>query len=158
MLRKFAIHCKTEIRKMIKKKNILKKKNIFKFNHYGIALKTFKNSLIFYKSLGYSIKRKFSDYRQNVDLILLEKNNFPTIELVKARKKISPLNSYLKNHDNQIYHVCYQILKKNFDIENFLKKYDYIFIIKLKANSVFSKKFASFYYIKGIGLIEFLHD
>lgn len=134
------------------------KKNIFRFHHYGIALVTFKHSLIFYKKIGYTIKKKFSDNRQNVDLILLTKNNFPTIELVKARKKISPLNSYLKNQDNQIYHVCYEILKKNFDIEYFLKKYDFIFIIKLRANPVFPKSFASFYYIKGIGLIEFLHN
>lgn len=147
-----VMHYKIESRKMITKKNI------FKFNHYGIALVTFKNSLIFYKSLGYSVKKRFSDYRQNVDLILLTKNNFPTIELVKARKKVNPLTSYLKNHDNQIYHVCYEILKKNFDIKIFLKKYDYIYIIKLKANTVFSKKFASFYHIKGIGLVEFLHN
>ena len=69
-----------------------KNKKIFSqelnFHHYGIAVKSYKNVIKFYKNLNYTIGKKIIDKNQNVELILCTSKKYPTVELVKPINKI----------------------------------------------------------------------
>ena len=135
-----------------------KYKKILKFHHYGIAVKSFNESIKFYKMLGYKNTKIIKDNAQNIHLVLLIKKNFPTIELVKASGKNNPISNFLKFTDVSMYHTCYEVKKKNFNFKVFLKNFDSICVGTPIPNKIFKKKFTRFYYIKNVGLLEFLHN
>ena len=108
--------------------------------------------------LGYKNTKIIKDKAQNINLILLIKKNYPTIELVKASGKNNPISSFLKYTDVSMYHTCYEIVEKNFDFKLFLKNFDSICVGTPIPNKIFKRKFTRFYYIKNVGLLEFLHD
>ena len=83
-----------------------------KFHHYGIAVRSFKNTIKFYKNLNYKINKKIIDKNQNVELVLCVSKTFPSVELVKPINKKSPITRILKENDTSIYHVCYEAKKK----------------------------------------------
>tara|TARA_B100000886_G_scaffold101634_1_gene67527 strand:- start:12796 stop:13224 length:429 start_codon:yes stop_codon:yes gene_type:complete len=141
---------KTKINKVFNKE--------LKFHHYGIAVKSFKNYLKFYKRLGYKFQTKIIDKRQHVELILCNAKNFPSVELVKPINKKSPITRMLNNSESSIYHVCYEAKKKNFDINNFLNNFNYVCVSEPKPDKLFKKRFTGFYFIKDFGLIEILYN
>lgn len=139
-----------------------KNKKIFNqeldFHHYGIAVKSYKNALKFYKNLNYTINKKIIDKNQNVELILCTSKKYPTVELVKPINKNSPISRILKEQDTTIYHVCYEARNKNFNISEFLRNFNYVCVSEPKPNVIFKKKYTGFYYIKDTGLIEILYN
>ena len=129
-----------------------------KFHHIGVAVRDFNKALDFYILLGYKKTNEFEirDELQKVDLYLLEHETHPSIELVKPYDEESPVNGYLKENDNNIYHYCYEV--SNFDkVINELKKEFRIFnVVKPKPAILFNNRLVSFYYIHNVGLIELL--
>jgi len=81
------------------------------FNHMGIAVSDFDKSLKFYSLLGYQKMHPdiIRDKLQGVDLIMLTHDSLPNIELVRPYSEKSPVNNYLKEHDTEIYHLCYEV-------------------------------------------------
>lgn len=129
-----------------------------KFHHTGIAVKDFEKSIEFYKLLKYTwYKSKvFRDKHQKVDLVLLEHDHLPRIELVKPYSSLSPVSNYIKDNDNLIYHFCYEV--DNFEeIEKILKKRFRVFNVSKPVPAIlFNNRLVSFYYINQVGLIELL--
>ena len=133
-----------------------KLKDIAVFHHVGIAVKDFKAGVKFYTGLGYSASQPVIDKHQNVELVMLKSDSFPDIELIKPVNENSPVNNYLKNYNEMIYHFCYEtndlikmldILKKDFRV---------ICISEPKPAVLFDGRKVSFYYIKDVGIVEFL--
>lgn len=58
---------------------------------------------------------------QRNDLYLLKHKTHPAIELVKPYEENSPINNYLKESDNNIYHYCYEVFRLK-EVEKELKK------------------------------------
>ena len=129
-----------------------------KFHHIGIAVKEFKTSLEFYKMLKYKwFKSKiFRDKKQKVDLILLKHDNFSNIELVKPYDASSPISKYIRDHDNRIYHFCYEVDSFEKVEEKLKKKFRLFNVVKPTPAILFNNRLVSFYYIDKVGLIELL--
>jgi methylmalonyl-CoA/ethylmalonyl-CoA epimerase len=140
---------------MINKKNF---SNELKFHHYGVAVKSFKETKKFYKSLNYKFGKKIIDKKQNVELILCKSKNFPSVELIKPLNNKSPISRLLNESETSIYHICYEAKKKNFNISKFLKGYNYVCISEPKPDKLFKKRYTGFYYLKNFGLIEILYN
>lgn len=134
--------------------NILK--DVAVFHHIGIAVKDFKASVRFYTGLGYEASEPVMDKYQNVELVMLKSDTFPNIELIKPVDENSPVNNYLKNYNETIYHFCYETndLKETLDILS--KDYRVLCISKPKPAVLFDGSKVSFYYIKDVGIVEFL--
>ena len=88
--------------------------------------------------------------------ILCYSNKFPSVELVRSLNKNSPLENYLKKNNEIIYHVCYEV-DGSIDLDTYLfSKMKYICVSEPKPAILFDNRNVSFYYVKGIGLIEIL--
>tara|TARA_B100001250_G_C19422844_1_gene623985 strand:+ start:184 stop:588 length:405 start_codon:yes stop_codon:yes gene_type:complete len=129
--------------------------NLFKFHHFGLALKNLEDAKKFYSSIGYKLSKKYNDRNQKINLILCTSKNMPTIELIAAYSKMSPISQYLEKLNEIFYHSCYEI--KNPKAIIFLKdKFNAKCISSRKKSVLFDKKVVSFYYLKNIGLLEII--
>jgi len=128
----------------------------FKFHHYGLAVKNFRDSVSFHKNLGYVCSDIIFDNIQNVNIVLCTSDLLPTVELVKPIDKKSPIINYLKKNNEIIYHVCYELDTKKIMIKDFFYNQRFLCVSKPKPARLFDNRLVSFYYLKNIGLIEIL--
>lgn len=136
---------------------MFKLKNKVKFNHLGIAVKNFNKCLKFYTSLGYRNSKPTIELNQNVEIIMLISDLMPNIELVKSINEESPVNNLLKKNNENIYHICYEVENLQ-EVLKLIKKSvgRIICVSKPKEAIIFNNRLVSFYYIKDIGIVEFL--
>ncbi len=134
--------------------NFLDNKIDIKFHHLGLAVKKPEIVRKFLVSLGYKPQKELINKIFNVYIQFHEHEFMPKIELIYKYKDSTPIDKILQYDDAQIYHICYKctdIKKVILGLKN----------IGLKAVCISrgTKDFPfSFYYIKGIGLIELLED
>jgi len=130
-----------------------------RFHHFGLATENLKKSKKNLKKFGYNFSKTITDENQKVDLSIGVLKNFPNIELVGINKKFreNPLSNFLKKYDDNIYHICFEIIdKKKFNFQIFLNKFKFVCISKPTPSKLFNNRKVSFYKIKNIGLIEIL--
>ena len=127
------------------------------FHHFGLAVKKFENAVKFYKNLGYYCSKEVYDEFQNVNLIFCEKNNHPSIELIKPVNKNSPITNYLKISNEIIYHTCYEVFD-DFNFERLFFNNRAICVSEPKPAILFNNNLVSFYYVQGVGIIEILNQ
>jgi methylmalonyl-CoA/ethylmalonyl-CoA epimerase len=130
------------------------------FNHMGIAVSDFDKSLKFYSLLGYQKMHPviIRDKLQGVDLIMLTHDSLPNIELVRPYSEKSPVNNYLKEHDTEIYHLCYEVESFDNVLKELKKNLRVINVSEPKPAILFDNRLVAFYFIKGVGLIELLKN
>jgi methylmalonyl-CoA/ethylmalonyl-CoA epimerase len=126
-----------------------------KFHHFGLAVKEFTYALKFFKKMGYECSEPIFDQLQEVELIMCKSDKEPCVELIKPVSIKSPINNYINKNNEIVYHFCYEIDDYK-SIEEFFSEYNYKCISKPKPAILFNNGLVSFYYIKGLGLIEFL--
>jgi len=131
-------------------------KEIAKFHHFGLAVKDFNNPIKFYKNIGYVCSEPLKDNIQGVEIIMCLSNFFPNVELVTPIEENSPIKNFLKNNNELIYHICYEVQSLEKVLEIIKRTNRVICANKPKPAILFNNKFVSFYYIKDVGLIEFL--
>jgi len=121
-------------------------------------VRDFSKSIEFYKALNYSIQGPVIDELQNAELMICLSDSSPPVELIKPINEHSPVKNILEKSNEQIYHVCYEVN----DIRKvellFKKNYNSICVKKPTPAILFNNRLVSFYYIKGIGLIELLQE
>lgn len=129
-----------------------------KFHHLGIAVKHFDKSLSFYERLGYRRLNQeiVRDNLHHVDLIFLQHNSQPNIELVRPLHKNSPIVNYLKNADAAMYHLCYEVDCFDHVVDSLKQEFRVFSVVKPKPAILFNNRLVGFYYLHGIGLIELL--
>ncbi len=124
-----------------------------KFHHFGLAVKYPEKVRTYLQFIGYnSLKpevNKFNVYIQFHEHVLM-----PRIELVYKCKDSTPIDNILKTNDTQIYRTCFQCID-TLKIISQLKNEGFKLICVSKRTGDFP---FSFYYIKGIGLIEFYEN
>ena len=125
------------------------------FHHYGLAVKHFTKATIFYQQLGYDCSEPVIDLLQNVELVLCTSPNYPTVELVKPINEKSPIINYLKNCNEMIYHICYEI-DNIANVKKLFPNNRVICTSKPKPAILFDNRLVSFYYINDVGLVELL--
>lgn len=130
--------------------------NDVKFHHYGLAVSQFDEALIFHRNLGYICSTPVIDKEQDVELILCVADKYPTVELVKPINNNSPIITYLRENNEIIYHVCYEVTKPKDTIQILMKKNRAICVREPRPAIIFDNRLVSFYYVKNVGLIEIL--
>ena len=81
-----------------------------KFNHIGYAVENLESSVMNFEILGYKASKTYLDQDQNINIILLEKNMSPLIELIHPLGDNNPLNRYLDHGQHSVpYHIAYEV-------------------------------------------------
>ena len=130
--------------------------NEIKFHHIGIAVKEFKGSVNFYKTLGYYPSLPIIDENQKVEIIILSSDFLPTVELIKPLAETSPVNKYLERDNVAIYHLSFVVDNLPRTLDTLKRKHRIICVSKPKPAVALGGNRVSFYYIKDVGLVEFI--
>jgi len=127
-----------------------------KFHHLGMATDNLKLSMNLLKKAGYKIDKIRFNKNYNVKNALCSSKNQPSIEIVSKVKGKSPIDGILKKHKSSIYHICY--ITKN--LKKTLKKLKKSKIDVIKITDSYLSPFegvdASFFFIRGIGIVEIM--
>jgi methylmalonyl-CoA/ethylmalonyl-CoA epimerase len=126
-----------------------------KFHHIGIATQNIEATSEAYQLLGYLPTLRIKDPIQKVDLLFLEKDNAPVLELVAPTEETSPVNNILKKSGTTPYHTCYEVDVIE-DCIAVLKKNKFIVVVKPVEAIAFEGRKVCFLFHKNSGLIELL--
>ena len=127
-----------------------------KFHHLGMATNDLKESISLLKKAGYKVDKIRSNKNYNVKNAICSSRNQPNIEIVSKVNGKSPIDSILKKNTNSIYHICY--ITKNLEKTLVKLKKAKIHVIKITDSylSPFEGVDASFFFIKGMGIVEIM--
>lgn len=126
------------------------------FHHIGLAVRDFAPAQDFYSLQGYSVGQPVTDPLQEVELLFLTKAGAPSVELVKPLHDQSPVTSYLKQQSECFYHVCFEVSDLQAGLKKVYGTRRYLCASPRKPAVLFGGRHVSFYYARGIGLVEFL--
>lgn len=128
-----------------------------KFHHLGLATDDPKLTLKILKNIGYKPIKTRSNKNYNVKNIICSSKSHPTVEIVAKMGGKSPIDNIVKKNKNLVYHICYSSknLKKTL---NMMKKKK-LSIVKISNSylSPFEGVDASFFFLRGIGIIEIMN-
>jgi len=128
-----------------------------KFHHLGLATDNPSLTLKILKNIGYKPIKTRSNKNYNVKNIICSSKSHPTIEIVAKMGGKSPIDNIVKKNKNLVYHICYSSknLKKTL---NMMKKKK-LSIVKISNSylSPFEGVDASFFFLRGIGIIEIMN-
>ncbi len=129
-----------------------------RFNHFGLAVRDLASAYRFYQALGYKCSDPVVDTAQEVEIVMCRSELLPDVELLKPLHEKSPVSRSLKRSDAVIYHICLEVR----NLEDFLKSLQAchrVVCVKPRTPAVlFDQRLVSFYYVKGVGLFEFLES
>ncbi len=129
-----------------------------KFHHFGQAVNDFSKAVSFYESLNYECSKPAIDPLQKVELVLCKSNEHPWVELIKPINESSPINNLLEKNNEIIYHLCYEVENVDEALMKYFAGFKYKCVSKPKPALLFNNRLVSFYYFKGLGIIEFLES
>ena len=127
------------------------------FHHFGLVVSDVSRTLRFLKGLGYKPGEPIHDLQQNVNLVWCEHLHMPPVELVASNGSPGPLDHYLSDMSELIYHLCF--LSQDVEASVAAIRDDKIRVLPVlppKPAILFGGKEVSFYMIKGFGLVELL--
>lgn len=130
-----------------------------RFHHFGLATRDAEKTTLILQGLGYRLGEAIFDPLQNVHLIWGEHDSMPAIEVVYPSDSAGPLDAYLVDHSEMVYHLCY--VSSNIDSSLAALKdagLRVLPVIAPKPAVLFDGKLVGFYMAKGLGLIEILEE
>ncbi|MBJ18190.1 MAG: hypothetical protein CL933_02085 [Deltaproteobacteria bacterium] len=129
------------------------------FHHFGLATRSADKSCRVLAGLGYALGEPVLDSLQNVNLIWCEHEAMPAIEVVYPTDGPGPLDTYLADHSEMVYHLCYVADDIQAAIEQLRAVGIRLFRVAAPKPAVlFGGRSVAFYAAKGLGLIEILEQ
>lgn len=126
------------------------------FNHIGYAVKNLIHSKNYFESLNYKSSKIFHDKIQQIDIILMEQQNSPIIELIHPLGNNNPLNRYFISSERTVpYHIAFSVNNIYKKIEE-LRKKSFVPCIKISNAVAFNNAPFIFLTNQNTGLIELL--
>lgn len=127
------------------------------FHHFGLATRDAGDTSGMLRALGYNLEAPIFDPLQNVNLIWCDHDAMPAIEVVYPADSPGPLDSYLADYAEMVYHVCYLAD----DIESAVADMKsaglrVLPVVEPKPAILFDGRRVGFYMARGLGLIEIL--
>ncbi len=130
-----------------------------KFHHFGLATQNPSLAGAFLQGLGYRVSETVFDPEQNVNLRLATHSSQPWVELVYAAGTEGPLSNILKGSHSLIYHMCYEAESPISSLEKMHEHGHRVFTVSPpKPALLFDGKKVSFHMVRGVGLMEILHN
>ena len=126
------------------------------FHHIGLAVRDFAAAREFYALQGYHCDVPVTDPLQDVELLFCTKTGSPSVELVKPLHERSPVANHLKQQSECFYHVCFEVSELLAALKTVYGVRRYLCVSPPKPAVLFGGRHVSFYYSRGIGLVEFL--
>jgi len=126
------------------------------FHHIGLAVRDFAAAREFYALQGYHCDVPVTDPLQDVELLFCTKTGSPSVELVKPLHERSPVANHLKQQSECFYHVCFEVSELQAALKTVYGVRRYLCVSPPKPAVLFGGRHVSFYYSRGIGLVEFL--
>lgn len=129
------------------------------FHHFGLATRDPDETARMLRGLGYRLGGPISDPLQNVHLIWCEHDNMPAIEVVYPSDSPGPLDTYLAEFSEMVYHLCYvaQDIQSSVDAMK-AAGLRILPVAPPKPAVLFHGRQVGFYMAKGLGLIEILEE
>lgn len=129
------------------------------FHHFGLATRSAEETSRMLSGLGYELSEPIFDPIQNVNLIWGEHPDMPAVEVVFPADTPGPLEPYLADFSEMVYHLCYVTR----DIEASIEKMKsaglrVLPVVAPKPAVLFGGKQVGFYMARGLGLIEVLEE
>lgn len=127
----------------------------FLFHHVGVVSGHLDQSVSFYATLGYRASATFSDPIQKAEIVLLDRQHAPMIELIHPIATDSPASGWLKRIQGGPYHTCFQVT----NLDEALKRLraERLVVAAPPAPAVaFAMRLVCFLWSRKSGLIELL--
>ncbi len=129
------------------------------FHHFGLATRDAEQTAATLRNLGYELAESIFDPLQNVNLIWCEHATMPAIEVVAPADGPGPLDPYLADHGELIYHLCYVAADISTAVAGIERAgVRLLTVSEPKPAILFGGKHVGFYMARGLGLIEILED
>jgi Glyoxalase/Bleomycin resistance protein/Dioxygenase superfamily len=128
------------------------------FHHFGLAVAKPEKAVLFLKDLHYNVGDSIYDDLQNVNLIMCNHENMPNVELIYPANKPGPLDIWLKDNSEIIYHLCYSCTDLELTLKQLRLKHRVMTVSAPKPAILFSGERVSFYKVQGFGIIEILEN
>lgn len=129
------------------------------FHHLGLAVHSPEVARVYLGGLGYQFKDPLYDPLQQVNVQIAEHLSQPCIELVWPGETSGPLDSILKGQQGVVYHTCYSATDPEQSLELMAQQGLRVMTVSpAKPAILFNGKLVSFHMVRGVGLIEILHD
>ena len=130
-----------------------------KFHHFGLATRDPDVTGRMLRGLGYHVGEPVFEPSQNVHLIWCDHDSMPAIEVVYPSDSAGPLDTYLADFSEMIYHLCYVASDIQSSVDAMKAAGMRILPVTLpKPTVIFDGKPVGFYMVKGLGLIEILEE
>lgn len=126
------------------------------FHHFGLAVRKPERAINFLADLSYQIGPRLYDDLQNVNLIMCGHLSMPDVELIYPTDSPGPLDKWLADHAQVIYHLCYTSENLEWTLTHLREKHRVLTISPPKPAILFEYRKVSFYQIQGFGMIEIL--
>lgn len=85
-------------------------KHLKTISHIGYAVKDIRQTAFHYVEAGWVLSDIYEEKVQNTKIAFLNKEGFPTIELVSPLNETkSPVDSILDHNGVSPYHICYEV-------------------------------------------------
>ena len=126
-----------------------------KFHHLGLAVRRPKMAVRFLTQLGYQVGKPILDPEQNANLIMCSSDTKPAIEIIYPAAPAGPLEDFLKDRSEMIYHICYQTRSLAAVLVQLRDRgIRWSTVVPPRPAVLFSGQRVSFYLVAGFGLIE----
>ena len=127
------------------------------FHHFGLATRDAERSVSTLGSLGYSATEPVFDPLQNVNLVWCEHAKMPSVEVVYPAESPGPLEPYLADHAEMIYHLCYEVDAIDAAVASLeAAGIRLLNVVEPRPAVLFGGRTVAFYMARGLGLIEML--
>jgi methylmalonyl-CoA/ethylmalonyl-CoA epimerase len=127
----------------------------FRFHHVGVVTGDLSQSISLYAALGYRASKTHPDPIQKSEIVLLEREDGPIVELIHPIGADSPANGWLKRIQCGPYHTCYEVP----DLENAVKRLrgeGLVAVTEAAPAVAFGMRLVCFLWSRKAGLIELL--
>jgi hypothetical protein len=134
--------------------------NLFRlqFHHFGLAVRQPQRAIIFLTDLSYQIGQVTYDNLQNVNLVMCKHLSMPDVELIYPANSPGPLDTWLRDHTQIIYHICYTCEDLDWTLAQLRERHRILTISPPKPAILFDSQKVSFYQIQGFGIVEILEN
>lgn len=128
------------------------------FHHFGLAVRKSEKAIKFLSDLEYTIGSSTYDELQNVNLVMCTHPVMPDVELIYPADSPGPLDSWLKDQTEIIYHLCYTCDDLEWTLEQIRIRHRLITVSPPKPAILFDYQKVSFYRVQGFGMIEIIEN